>query len=122
MIHSLTIKGYQAVRKRTDLVLGGFTVITGPTGSGKTSVVRALRLAAFNAKGTSYISHGEKEAVVCLAFPVPGDPPYCAVSIARAGKGSDRYTIAAAAEEGQPEISQEFTKLGGKALTRLPRC
>jgi energy-coupling factor transporter ATP-binding protein EcfA2 len=113
MIHSLTIQGYQSVRKRTDLTLGRFTVVTGPTGSGKTSLIRALRLLAFNQRGTAYISHGAKEAVVCLAFPVPGDHPYCAVAITRGSRGADKYTITAAPEDGDPS-SREFTKLGGK--------
>jgi DNA repair exonuclease SbcCD ATPase subunit len=119
MIHSLTIQGYQSLRKRTGLVLGRFTVVTGATGSGKTAVTRALRLLAFNARGTSYVSHGAKEAVVCLAFPVPGDRPYGAVAIVRGSRGADKYTITTAAEAGEPEIGPEFTKLGGKVPDQI---
>jgi DNA repair exonuclease SbcCD ATPase subunit len=119
MIHSLTIQGYQSVRKRTDLTLGRFTVVTGPTGSGKTSLIRALRLLAFNQRGTSYISHGEKLASVVMGFPVPGVQPYCAVGIHRGQRGTDKYIIATMPEEGEHTEQEEFTKLGGKVPEQI---
>lgn len=58
MLTSVEIENFQSVR-RARLELGRFTVVTGATGSGKSAVLRAIRLLAFNARGTSYIMRGE---------------------------------------------------------------
>lgn len=47
----------------------GVTVITGPSDSGKSNVVRAMRDALYGCRGTSHIRHGEKQASVVLESP-----------------------------------------------------
>lgn len=66
MIRQIEIANFQSLRKLV-VRLGQFTVITGPTGSGKSGFIRAIKLAAFNARGTSYITRGEKSCSVSVA-------------------------------------------------------
>jgi DNA repair exonuclease SbcCD ATPase subunit len=49
---------------RAVIPLGGLTVITGPTGSGKSALFRAVMLLARNGIGTSYVTAGEKSCSV----------------------------------------------------------
>ena len=65
MLTGLRIVNYQS-HKRTDVPLGLFTVITGPSNVGKSSMIRAGSLAARNASGTSYIRVGAKSCAVIL--------------------------------------------------------
>jgi exonuclease SbcC len=111
VITDLIIEGYQALRNEAKLRLGMFTVITGPTGSGKSSVIRAARLVAFNARGTSYISQGSKKAVACIGSQNEG----WAIAITRGSRGADSYRLARhyLIEDREPKVT-EFTKLAGK--------
>lgn len=101
MITDVEIEDYQAVR-RASLKLGRFTVVTGPTGSGKSAAVRALKLAAFNARGTSYVRHGAKSCKVLLQ-----DDQGLLVGITRGGRGQDAYVVGVLGEK------KTFTKLVG---------
>lgn len=91
MIREVVIANYQSLRK-VKLRLGQFTVITGPTGSGKSALVRAVQLLAFNAPGTDYVTHGEKTVMVTMLgdeieLDGRGDEPWL-VSISRGGKNA----------------------------------
>lgn len=111
MITDVEVEDYQAVRKAS-IRLARFTVVTGPTGSGKSAVLRAIRLVAFNARGTSYIRHGAKTARVALG----SRDENWAAAIHRGGRGSDKYVLTW--QEGPPGPDSvngtEFTKLEGK--------
>ncbi len=100
MITDILIEDYQAVRK-AHLKLGRFTVVTGPTGSGKSAVVRALKLVAFNARGTAYVRHGAKSAKVLV------QDENLLVGITRGGRGQDSYLVNCLGEQ------KTFTKLAG---------
>lgn len=68
-INSIYIEDFQSHGK-TELALapkGGLTVITGHTDSGKTAIVRALRLLMYNApQGDAYIRVGRDRATVAV--------------------------------------------------------
>lgn len=98
---ALEIENYQALGS-VALELGQFTVVTGPTGAGKSAVIRALRLAAFNQRGTAFIRHGTKHCRVSLL-----DDLGLGVAIAR-GPGHDAYVLDVLGEV------KKFTKLGGQ--------
>jgi DNA repair protein SbcC/Rad50 len=63
VLRSVRVRNFQSLRS-ADITLGRLTVITGPTGSGKSALFRAVRLLAFNARGTSYITSTEKSCSV----------------------------------------------------------
>lgn len=105
MLNILDIENYQSLR-RIRLELGRLTVITGATGAGKSAVIRAVELLAFNAKGTSYISQGQKSCRVHVF----DDTAVKGVAIARGSRGADGYVIADPAMAGHEQV---FTKLAG---------
>ena len=105
MLSTLEIENYQSIRKAS-LELEGFTVITGPTGSGKTALLRAVRLLAFNARGDSYVSRGQKSCKVAAGVRDEG----WVVGIER-GK-ANCYRLVVGAPDGEPDVTT-FTKLAG---------
>lgn len=107
MLTSLRLVNYQS-HKRADVPLGLFTVITGPSNVGKSSMIRASRLAARNAAGTSYIRVGAKSCAVILTG-ASADGTSWAAGIERTARGGGRYKLKTG--DGEP---REFTKLGGK--------
>jgi len=95
------ITDYQSL-KRAAVPLGRFTVVTGPSNSGKSAVIRALRLLAFNARGTSYIRTGATSCKV-----VAGGEGWVAGIVRSVTRGKDAYRLA---NGGDP---QTYTKLAG---------
>jgi DNA repair protein SbcC/Rad50 len=107
MLTGLRLANYQS-HKRTDVPLGLFTVITGPSNVGKSSMIRAGKLVYRNAPGTSYIRAGARSCAVILTG-VSADGTSWVAGIERTAKGGGRYRLKIG--DGEP---QEFTKLGGK--------
>jgi energy-coupling factor transporter ATP-binding protein EcfA2 len=109
MIRSITLTDYQS-HQSTHLSFGPFTVIVGSSSSGKSAVVRALRLAAENARGVSYVRQGAQRCRVALEISGPADTlnGSTVVTVER-GKGVSAYTLAVA---GAHERPVEFTKCG----------
>jgi DNA repair exonuclease SbcCD ATPase subunit len=118
MLTRIDIADFQSLRRAT-IPVGMFTAITGPTGSGKSSIRRAARLAAMNAKGTDYIRRGAGRTAVVLTFEENGQRFSAAIRRTASGRGGDLYRVT---NGGDP---QEYTKLGGQvpaevaALLRL---
>jgi DNA repair protein SbcC/Rad50 len=63
MLEKLVIHNFQSLKK-VELELGKFTVIVGPSSSGKSAVLRAVRALASYARGSSVITSGEKSLAV----------------------------------------------------------
>lgn len=108
MLTELEIENYQSLRKLA-LHLGKLTVVTGATSSGKSAVIRAVRLLAFNARGTSYISHGATGCSVRIAEV----PERWGVGIDRGGRGKDAYHVSTLDQPGGEVAVKTYTKLGG---------
>jgi DNA repair ATPase RecN len=103
MLTALKIDSFQSLHEAR-IPLGAFTVVAGPSNSGKSAVLRALRLLAANATGTGYISTGAKTAAVTVK-----DSDGTVVAIRRSRPGSrtpDAYVLAPPGQE-----RQVFTKL-----------
>jgi energy-coupling factor transporter ATP-binding protein EcfA2 len=74
MLTRLAITDFQS-HSNTSLELGPFTVVVGPSSSGKSAIARALRLLVSNASGTAYVRHGARKTRVSAAFAMfAGDP------------------------------------------------
>jgi DNA repair exonuclease SbcCD ATPase subunit len=102
----IDIADYQSLAKAT-IPVGKLTSVTGPTGSGKSSVRRAALLAAQNARGVDYIRRGAARTAVVLTFEGPEGPFTVAIRRTAAGRG-DLYRVT------RPGCApQEYTKLGG---------
>lgn len=95
------ITDYQSLQ-RAEIPLGRLTVVTGPSNSGKSAVIRAIRLLAFNARGTAYIRTGAKSCKV-----VAGGESWVVGIVRSITRGKDAYRLA---NGGDP---QTYTKLAG---------
>ena len=67
MLERLEVKNYQSL-KDVDIKLGSFTVIVGPSGNGKSALIRALKALCFNQVGHRFIRHKQQKAWVRLTF------------------------------------------------------
>lgn len=92
MLRSVSLVNYQS-HQNTHLELGPFTVVIGSSSSGKSAVVRAIRLVAENARGVSYVRQGSKVARVSLEFGSPDIEHPTAVTVIR-GKNVSEYELA----------------------------
>jgi DNA repair ATPase RecN len=107
MLNRVEVRNFQSVHRAT-VALGRFTVLTGPTGSGKSAVFRAVRLLARNARGTDYVTAG---AASCSVATGDGD---WAVRITRSvtSRGKNEYLAARRVGEGWTPV--RYTKLQGQ--------
>jgi DNA repair exonuclease SbcCD ATPase subunit len=63
MLNRIEVRDFQSLA-RADIALGRFTVITGPTGSGKSALFRAALALARNTRGTANVRRGQKSCSV----------------------------------------------------------
>ena len=59
----IEISNFQSLR-RVELDLGAFTVIVGPSSSGKSALIRAFRALASNVRGSGVITRGQKQMAI----------------------------------------------------------
>ena len=104
-IHALRIRNFQSLHD-VQLELAPFTVIVGPSSSGKSALTRAIRTLTSNRRGTEFITHGQR---VCS---ISATTPNGVVTLTRSRTGSNasenNYTII---PTGLPP--QTYAKLGG---------
>lgn len=107
MLSRVQVADYQSLAG-VDVPLGGFTVITGPTGAGKSALFRALLHLARNSRGTSYVRAG---AASCSVTAGTAD---WMVRLARSvsPRGRNAYQVARWDGTGW-QLTDSFTKLGG---------
>ena len=65
MIERIEIHNWQSL-SHVDLALGRLSVIVGPSSSGKTSLIRALRAVASNVRGAGHITRGARNAAITV--------------------------------------------------------
>jgi DNA repair exonuclease SbcCD ATPase subunit len=113
MLNRIEVRNFQSLRK-ADIPLSRFTVITGPTGSGKSALFRACMLLARNARGTSYITAGEKSCSVAAS----GSDWAVRISRSNAPRGKNEYSLArlvpTPVPDGKGWSGCKYTKLDGK--------
>jgi DNA repair ATPase RecN len=115
VLTDIQVEDFQSLRKLS-LRLGRFTVITGATGSGKSSVLRAVELLALNARGTGYIRRGAKSCTVASGDAEQG---WSAGIHRYASRGKDCYRLAHQPASGDEPHVEEWTKLGGEVPAEI---
>lgn len=86
MAFKARVQNFQSIED-AEIVVDGFTVITGANNSGKTALVRAILGAFQNTKGYRYVRHGAKHCTVTLEFEDGSKLKW------EKGKGVNRYVI-----------------------------
>jgi DNA repair protein SbcC/Rad50 len=107
LIESVKISNFQSLQN-VELEFGKFTVIVGPSSTGKSAITRAIKAVTSNALDSDNITRGTKHAAVSLRT---GDTT---VTIERAQGGSSVYKIA---KMGGEESS--FAKLNRQVPTEV---
>lgn len=97
----LTVRNFQSL-KDVDLDLGLLTVIVGPSSSGKSALIRAVKALTNNVRGTSVITRGQK------ALAITGRTETHVVTLERGERGGS-YKIS-----GGEDGNLTFTKLAGE--------
>jgi DNA repair exonuclease SbcCD ATPase subunit len=115
VLTQLDIENFQSLHALS-LKLGRFTVITGATGSGKSSVFRAAELLAFNARGVSYITRGAKSCKVAAGDQEQGWAAGIERGVAR---GKDAYRFSHRPQGGGEPHTETWTKLGGEVPEQI---
>jgi DNA repair ATPase RecN len=106
MLSRVAVRHFQSLHD-VEVTLDRFTVIVGASSSGKSAFTRALRTLSSNARGTSFIEHGESTATI-TADTDDG-------SIVSLSKGKvDQYTLIP--REGD---QLTFTKLHGEVPEKI---
>lgn len=111
----LAIQNYRSIRK-ADFNLGQITVIIGPSDSGKSNVIRALRDWCYNAVGTGMITKGKSVCRVALAI----DETHKVVfekSLRDTKRGRARYVM----KEGETNETLSFEKIGRTVPEEIQR-
>lgn len=105
MISSVEVHNFQSLH-HISLEPGRFTVIVGPSSSGKSAFTRALRTLTSNRRGNEFISHGERTASIGVTT------DRGTVTLTR-GKGANdnAYTVIPVEN---PAQQRTYTKLGGE--------
>lgn len=103
----LRITNFQSIRD-LDIGFGRFTVLVGPSSSGKSAILRAVRVLVRNTSSTSYVSYGQSSFKVEAVF---GDTT---LSIER-GKGKSTYDLEGVpfpkAGTGVPDVVERHLRL-----------
>jgi len=104
VISKVGIRAYRSIVKAT-FTLGEITVVIGPSDSGKSNLVRALRDWAFNAGGTAFATEGHQMTRVAV---VVGDNKILWEKEIKKRGGASRYVIV----DGRTNEKTSFEKIG----------
>ena len=102
VLTTVQIKNFQSLYN-VELELKDFTVIVGPSSSGKSAFFRAMKTLVSNQRGSSFISHGER---VCT---ISGQFPNGRVTLKR-GRGTDDNSYSTIDKN---DVQEKYTKLHG---------
>lgn len=107
MIESIHVQHFQSLDD-VRLELAPFTVIVGPSSSGKSALIRAIHTMIANRRGHAFISHGERIASITVRT------AHGTVTLTR-GKGtSDNAYVIIPSDPSHPLAPQRtYSKLGG---------
>lgn len=108
MLRLIQVQNWQSLTD-VDVACGAFTVITGPSSSGKSAFLRALRSAMLNPRGTRSITHGKTSSVLRV------EEDAFVLTLERGATGA-KYSLA------QDSDVQTFTKIAGAVPDAVAAC
>lgn len=115
MIEKIHVRNFQSLHD-VSLELGPFTVIVGPSSSGKSALMRALRTLTSNRRGDEFISHGERTTSITART------DRGTVTLTRSKKTTDNAYVVTPDDPSHPLAPQRtFTKLGGDTPPEVSR-
>ena len=100
MLSNIDIRNFQSLH-HINIELAPFTVIVGPSSSGKSAFTRAVRTLTSNARGDGFITHGERTATITATTDK-------GTAVLQRG-AINQYTLIPHKEQNK----KTFTKLGG---------
>lgn len=106
-IHSLHIRNFQSLHN-IEIELFPFTVIVGPSSSGKSAFTRALRTLISNRRGTEWITTGQRISTITAKT----DRGTVTLTRSRASTSTDNSYVITPHDD--PTAQQKFMKLGGE--------
>jgi DNA repair ATPase RecN len=109
----LAVRGFQSL-KQVDLDLGTFTVIVGPSSSGKSALIRAFRALASNVRGSGVITRGQKQMAITATL-----DDGLKVTLER-GDRSSAYRLTGDGDHQFTKLAGEVPELVSKALRLDP--
>lgn len=113
MIDTISIRNFQSLTQ-IDLSLAPLTVIVGPSSSGKSAFIRALRALVGNRRGTDFITHGERVASISAHLSSSDPLRSGTVTLTRSTQTApNSYVLIPDDEHHALHPKAEFTKLGG---------
>lgn len=119
MLTSIHIRHFQSLHD-VELPLDKFTVIVGPSSSGKSAFVRAFKALAYNVRGLTVLEHGENAMQVALDMGERGQ-----VILTRGKSAANNSYVVDPPRmptRGRSSESQTFTKLGGSVPPEVSRA
>jgi DNA repair protein RecN (Recombination protein N) len=133
MIERLEVRGMSGIAKADLEFAGDFIVITGESGAGKSSLVRAFEFISGKRAQAAFIHAGSEEAEVTALWSAGGEQVLTKRSLSRSGKGrcrigDDLSTVASLASFSEPriEIQSQFAQLnlldGARQLELVDQC
>lgn len=119
MIDKLSIRNFQSLAA-VELSLAPLTVIVGPSSSGKSALIRALRALVANRRGTEFITHGERTASISAHITSTDPLRSGTVTLTRSTMTApNSYTLLPDDPNHSLYPKAEFTKLGGDVPTPI---
>lgn len=108
MIQRVEVRNFQSL-SHVELEPGAFTVVEGPSSSGKSALMRALRTLTSNRRGIEFLTHGERTTTISVKT------ERGTVSLTRGRAASDNSYTVIPNDPGHPLAPQRtYTKLGGE--------
>lgn len=112
-VEQLKIRNFQSLHD-VSIDLAPFTVIVGPSSSGKSALTRALKTLVQNRRGTDFITHGQKTCTI-QAHLATGK----VVTLSRSTTTAENFYLL---QDSQNTAPIKFTKLGGEVPEEISQA
>lgn len=119
MIDTISIRNFQSLA-HIDLTLAPLTVIVGPSSSGKSAFIRALRTLVANRRGTDFITHGEHTSSISAHLASRDPLRSGTVTLTRSSRTAPNSYVLIPDDPSHPlHPRAEFTKLDSQVPAQI---